>query len=528
MQALRTFAECCKTPAFLLAAALQALRTFAEFEAIVSDGLDTGFGPESAHTQGEQAMPRVARERWNLTHAQIKRLPVPEAGKGPRDFLDSHIQGLLLRVTGSGARVWYWRGTVPTSGRQCYVKIGPWPAVTTDQARAGARRVIGWVAEGIDPNERKQRLRRERTTLDDLFQTWLDDHARARKRSWRADEANWERYCRGPLGARLAREVTHDDLVRWHARIAREAAEAARAKEREKREQDQAKAKAADDGTPPSVKPGKRATRDGQVAANRALSLLRTVCNATPLTVWGPEGNPCRLVRRFEEQSRERFLSAAELSRFFAALAGEIDRDLRDFVLTAMWTGARKSNLMRMQWADVDLDQGIWVVASGESKGRRAMRLSLIDQVVQLLRLRRAEQDARDPDHRLHGTPWVFPAARGDGAMRDIRRRWEALCTEAKLENLHVHDLRRTIASWQLRIGTPLHTIGLSLGHHDPRATAVYARLDDGPVRAALQAAANAMEAAARDGAAPASPDDQTSSAGPDEDDEDGDDASDS
>jgi integrase len=56
-----------------------------------------------------------------------------------------------------------------------------------------------------------------------------------------------------------------------------------------------------------------------------------------------------------------------------------------------------------------------------------------------------------------------------------------------------LHDLRRTLGSWQARTGASLAIIGKSLNHKSQQATAIYARLDLDPVRASVNTATAAM-----------------------------------
>jgi integrase len=60
-------------------------------------------------------------------------------------------------------------------------------------------------------------------------------------------------------------------------------------------------------------------------------------------------------------------------------------------------------------------------------------------------------------------------------------------------EDLRIHDLRRTLGSWQARAGASLTIIGKSLGHKSQQATAIYSRLDLDPVRASVEQATAAM-----------------------------------
>ena len=52
-----------------------------------------------------------------------------------------------------------------------------------------------------------------------------------------------------------------------------------------------------------------------------------------------------------------------------------------------------------------------------------------------------------------------------------------------------LHDLRRTLGSWQAKTGASLSIIGKSLNHKNVATTAIYARLDLDPVRESVNTA---------------------------------------
>jgi integrase len=68
----------------------------------------------------------------------------------------------------------------------------------------------------------------------------------------------------------------------------------------------------------------------------------------------------------------------------------------------------------------------------------------------------------------------------------------------ARLDDVWIHDLRRTLGSWQARSGASLTIIGKSLGHKSQQATAIYARLDLDPVRESMERATSAILVAAK------------------------------
>jgi integrase len=65
------------------------------------------------------------------------------------------------------------------------------------------------------------------------------------------------------------------------------------------------------------------------------------------------------------------------------------------------------------------------------------------------------------------------------------------------MRDLRIHDLRRTLGSWQAKTGASLSIIGKSLNHKTHQATAIYARLDLDPVRQSVNTATSAMLEAA-------------------------------
>jgi integrase len=77
--------------------------------------------------------------------------------------------------------------------------------------------------------------------------------------------------------------------------------------------------------------------------------------------------------------------------------------------------------------------------------------------------------------------------------LRATAKRLKLDMEGARLSDIRIHDLRRTMGSWQARTGATMLVIGKSLGHKSQQATAVYAHLDIDPVRSAMETAAAAM-----------------------------------
>lgn len=206
-------------------------------------------------------------------------------------------------------------------------------------------------------------------------------------------------------------------------------------------------------------------------SAKRAVDQLAAIFN------WGIkrgyiEKNPCKGVESFDLQSRDRFLMPGEMSKFLSAVEAEGPL-LRDFFYVCLLSGARRGNVQKMQWLEIDLDLKIWTF---ETKNGDRQTLPLNDALVAILSNRRI----------ISKSTYVFPGRFGQGHLREPKRGWARILKRAGITNLRIHDLRRTVGSYLAIKGASPYLIGKALGHRDQRSTAVYARLNLDPVRVAM------------------------------------------
>lgn len=377
----------------------------------------------------------MATEKVNFTKAVIVDAVAPERGR--RYLYDAEEAGLVLQITAAGRKT--FQLYKKHQGRPVRVTFGTWPEITVEQARKKARKAKTDLDAGANPND-DLRQKRQEMTFADLFGQYMVRHAKVRKLTWQEDQNQFDRYL-GSLANKKLSAITRKDVAALHARI------------------------------------GKTAP----TAANRVLSLLSSVFGrAIEFDLWAG-ANPCTGVRKFPEQSRDRFLSGDELRRFFEALEQEPNDTARDFFSVALLTGARRSNVLEMMWADIDLDAATWRI--GRTKNGTPQAVALVEPVVELLRERRRQATS----------VFVFPGTGKTGHYMEPKRAWKTLLKRAGIEGARVHDLRRTLGSWQAMTGASLPVIGKSLNHKNQSTTAIYARLDLDPVRSAMEKAAAAM-----------------------------------
>jgi integrase len=68
----------------------------------------------------------------------------------------------------------------------------------------------------------------------------------------------------------------------------------------------------------------------------------------------------------------------------------------------------------------------------------------------------------------------------------NIDKAWRRVRKSAGVEDLRLHDLRRTVGSWLAQSGNSLHLIGRVLGHSNASTTQIYAHFAEDHVRMAL------------------------------------------
>jgi integrase len=377
-------------------------------------------------------------QKFSFTKPALDNLPIPEKGKRLRVF-DTRCPGLALQVMGSGNKAFYVYRWVEGQPKQ--VKIGPFPDLSIEQARDKAREILGSLALGEDPVAEKRKARAE-MTFGELFDWYLEHHAKVRKKSWGRDKWQYELHLQSLAKLKLS-QITRAQIREIHARLGKDS---------------------------------------GIYAANRVLALIRTVFNKAIAHELTTLANPASSVTAFREQSRDRRLNTTEIPRFFEALEKHGSQDLWDYVYLSLFTGARQANVLAMSFDDIDLQARTWRIP--ETKNGTPQVIPLEDTEVEILTRREAKAKG----------PWVFPGkGKKVGHLTKPPVGWDTVLREAKVSDFRFHDLRRTLGSWMADTGASLPVIGKALHHMSQSTTAVYARLSLDPVREAKSKAISAM-----------------------------------
>ncbi len=373
----------------------------------------------------------------NFTKTTLEGLNAPH--KGFKVYKDTKENGLCLYITSGNAKTFFVRKRV--NGKDERIILGKFPDLSIENARKKAAQTKGEIAQGIDPQEKKKAIRDD-STFAEMFYEYIEKHAKLYKKTWKFDEVEIRRLLPHFFKKKLL-TITMQTIRDEHQKIGKE---------------------------------------NGLYIANKILQILSSMFNRA--IEWGWNGkNPCKGIKKFKEKSRERFLSAEELSRFFEAMQTLESKITADYIMLSLLTGARKSNVLEMQWEDIDFDEKIWYIK--ETKNGTSQRLPLSENAIEILIERFANKGK---------SPFVFASAESKtGHLVEPKRAWATLLKRANIQDLRLHDLRRTLGSWQAATGANSYIIGKSLNHKSQSATAIYARLDIDPVRASINKATDAM-----------------------------------
>nr|WP_253308247.1 site-specific integrase [Rickettsia endosymbiont of Ceutorhynchus assimilis] len=386
---------------------------------------------------------------FNFTHNELMKIKPPK--KGREKYNDPKEQGLVLIVSYGGSKVFYYGKKI--DGDYKLLRIGHFPEVSIADARKKATEFKALIAQGINPVKKVVASSNDIPTemnFKELFDKYINDYAKQCNKTWKNDLVVIERHAKH-LYDRGISTIQREDIQKIFNGC---------------------------------IKPNATNLRTGKIAANRCLSKLKAIFNMA--IKWELlEKNPAIGIIKFKENSRDRYLTSEEKPVFFEIVEQEATPLMKDYVHISLYTGARKSNVLSMEWPEINLTDKTWYIPAHKSKNGEAQLLPLTDEAVEILYRRKQENKSK----------WVFPSPRKSksGHFQEPKSGWYKIVKKAMLEDFRIHDMRRTMGSWMAREGASQYIIGKALNHKSSDATAVYARINIDPVREFMQKAANSI-----------------------------------
>ena len=348
---------------------------------------------------------------------------IPYRGLGAKHqcvYWDKALECFGLRVYPSGRRVYVCAYRV--NRRRRLARLGRADVLTLDQARKKAMTYLGKAANQEDPqNKVDGRLR----SIEELCAAYIENHAKKKKKTWKEDQSRLKRHLLSKLKGRLAVSIVTADIEAIHSEVGAQ----------------------------------------HPYAANNLLDVVRKMFNWGRVAGLMPKDHPNLVagIVRFPERKRRRFITTVEMPRFVQALEQEEDDYARHGIWLLLLMGLRCGELLKAKWVDIDWDMGTLFI--GLTKNGEPLLAPISDAAMARFKI----------VPRMSDNPYIICGRRRGQHLHGLGPAFKRVLERAGLENLRVHDLRRTVGSWLAQDGKSLHLIGDVLNHRDPKTTAGYA-----------------------------------------------------
>jgi integrase len=408
-------------------------------------------------------MPRTSN------HKRLTRRLVDSLRATGRDYIlyDADVQGFGVRVLPSGRRIYFAQYRIPGGGRRLNsrrITIGEHGTFMPEDARKRARELLASVHQGKDPARERVELRQS-PLVEDLALPYLEMVERERKSKTAYEYRRMFGHKKEKDGSLKPNDENLGDILPTIGKLRVKdvnRADVARLKD----------------------------SKEGRYAANRLVALVSSFFSWCEEQGYREPGtNPAKGLKRHREEGRRRYcryLSPKEAKRLGKALIKQEKAGANPFAVAAiqflLFTGFREQEGLSLPWSAVNVKTGAVVLPDAKTSERdRVLNPHALGVLSKL--------------QRVNGNPFFFPGARPGDHLHEIKRVWNAVRKEAKLEDFRLHDLRHSYASAAISEGVSLAVVGELLGHRSAQTTKRYAHLFDDARRGASEKASSALAA---------------------------------
>lgn len=383
-------------------------------------------------------MKRKNLVRIDFNKTSLERL-VPQSKS--YTVFDSKTPSLCIKMYPSGTTVFYLYRRIKNRPKR--IKIGRFPDLDIENARKEASRLNALIILGGDPQEDRIEARAE-LSFKELLDKYVKEYSIPyNKKNYEEDVKMLERHFLPKYGRYKCSEITRGIMRKLHLHIGAEQ----------------------------------------KALANRIVAVVSAVMNFGINNDYFKKANPCKGIRLFRLKSRDRFLREEELTAFFNALRFE-DTIYQDYFSLLLYIGVRKSNLLSMEWDGINFNQAYWRISENNSKNDDVNIIHLPHVAIKILKRRKSENDSLEAPSK-----YVFPGFKKNSYISDPKKSLRRIKKRMNVDDIRMHDLRRTLASYMAINGSSLAIIGKALNHKSLESTAIYARLSQEPVKNAVNAA---------------------------------------
>jgi integrase len=314
-------------------------------------------------------------------------------------YRDDQLKGFALRVTLNGVKSFVVEKSIGNKIRR--ITLGKYGALTVEQARKEAQKLLGQIAAGVDPLAEKRVKKMRVVTLSEVMQHYLQARKSLKPKTLYDYNRvlyiaflNWKDK---PLAF-----ITKDKVAKLHEKIGQER---------------------------------------GAAYANLAMRILRALFNFAAGQYEDAQGrslitdNPVKRLSQtrawYRVERRQSFIKSYELARWYEAVQNLQNKTLRDYLLLILFTGLRRQEAAKLTWEQIDLKSKTLTII--DTKNRQPHTLPLSDYLHTLLLSRQQNKTGN----------YVFSGT-GEGGYIIEPRKQMAKVIEATGIQFTVHDLRRT------------------------------------------------------------------------------------
>ena len=339
-----------------------------------------------------------------ITKTVVDRFPSPS--KGQTFLRDTALQGFALTANPSGLKTFIIEKRI--NGKVRRITLGPYGVLTAEQARREAQKMLGRIAQGIDPIAEKEKKAILSTTLWQAFQ----EFKKARRHLKPRTLYDYELVLKSKLSDwkdKPLTNITRKMVLERHQKL------------------------------------GEKGSRN---YADLTMRALRSIVNFAQARYTDDEGyplikdNPVMILTATRawcpKKRRQTVIKRHQLPAWFEAVYDlkkpenqESFHIVADFLLVLLFTGLRRQEAAQLLWKNVDLKDRTLLIP--DPKNHEPLNLPLSDFLIDLLTERKE----------LAVNGYVFPGRDGEGYLIEPKRQIQKVIEQSNVQ-FTIHDLRRT------------------------------------------------------------------------------------
>jgi len=361
--------------------------------------------------------------KLRFTTDSIKRLK-PPIDKAKEQYFDSDLTGFMLEVKNRGSKTYYYRYRENNS--QKMIRIGSTIDISLQEAKERYFELKEYQNNPVPPSQPNEK---PPITFGEFYDTYYLPYIKTHIKSYETNISIFKNHILKELSSTPMINLKKIDVMTHHSNMIQK----------------------------------KNLSRG---TANKFLIFLNQAYNLAHEFELLQDYNPCRGVKEYElNNQRQIFLTKAQTKRLLQEVDISQNEHLKYIIPMLLLTGARKREVLNVQWSDFDMNNMLWTIPITKNGKKRI--LPITEQLQELLK--------QIPKQ----SKYLFTSPKTKKPYTTIFQSWDTARTKAKLPQVRIHDLRHTYASALVNAKCSLYEVQVLLGHSTAKMTQRYAHLSN-------------------------------------------------